>query len=90
MNNTANSDYEQLTEGNDADPTPTGHISHDAPLKNECRMTPFGVIIPEEGSWKLKWDIFVLLLIIYSSVIIPFRISFLKKRTLRAACGGSS
>ena len=34
------------------------------------------VVIPEEGSWKLKWDILILALILYSSVVVPFRVNF--------------
>ena len=34
------------------------------------------VIIPEEGSWKQMWDVMVLMLILYSGLIVPFRICF--------------
>lgn len=34
------------------------------------------VIIPEEGSWKQMWDMMVLMLILYSGLIVPFRICF--------------
>jgi hypothetical protein len=34
------------------------------------------VIVPEEGSWKVQWDAFVLVLIMYSAVIVPYRICF--------------
>ena len=38
--------------------------------------TPRCVVLPEEGSWKLNWDMWVLLLVVYSAIIVPFRISF--------------
>lgn len=34
------------------------------------------VVIPEEGSWKLKWDVLMLGLVLYSAVIVPFRLAF--------------
>ena len=34
------------------------------------------VIIPEEGSWKLQWDLIILALVVYSAVMVPFRIAF--------------
>jgi hypothetical protein len=35
-----------------------------------------GIIIPEEGSWKERWDLCVLVLILYSAAIVPFRVCF--------------
>ena len=35
-----------------------------------------GVIIPENGSWKQKWDIVMLIVILYSAVVVPFRICY--------------
>ena len=33
-------------------------------------------LIPKESSWKLKWDVFVGLLIFYSVMVVPLRIGF--------------
>lgn len=65
-------DYEPIDDG-ETDALPDGITPE---VGAPAFMTEDGVIVPEDGSWKLKWDIFVLVLIIYSSVIIPFRISF--------------
>ena len=44
-------------------------------MKKEAE-TPAGVIVPTDGSWKSTWDIYMLLLIIYSAVAVPFRVCF--------------
>ena len=57
---------------------------HDEPLdgsmppgdsSNTERSECFPVIIPE-GTWKEKWDVWILVLILYSAVAVPFRVCF--------------
>lgn len=35
-----------------------------------------GTIVPDEGSWKQKWDMLILVLILYSAVVVPYRVCF--------------
>jgi|EP00966_Prymnesium_polylepis_P042398 hypothetical protein len=37
---------------------------------------PNGIIIPTAGSWKQRWDLGILVLILYSSVVVPYRVCF--------------
>ena len=34
------------------------------------------LIIPHEGSWKVKWDLMMLVLILYSTIMVPVRVCF--------------
>ena len=37
---------------------------------------PTCIIVPEEGTWKTKWDLLMLFLILYSTMVVPFRVCF--------------
>ena len=40
------------------------------------QVAPPTLIIPSTGSWKERWDLMILTLILYSAVVVPFRVCF--------------
>ena len=56
----------------DAEPSNNGKMEH----SHVEATPPNGIIIPTVGSWKQKWDIGILMLILYSSVVVPYRVCF--------------
>jgi hypothetical protein len=59
--------------------TESAETSEGLPL--DCKA----VLIPEPGSRKEQWDTLILVFILYSAVMVPFRIGFSAEAEVRAA-----